>query len=138
MALQWISGGKTFAHLDDRASTLFHSLDGSPKASATRAPSADLYHKSETNPRFCPLIRPDPRVIPGYFCKVVLEIHIRLEATGTDDEYKAGPTDDDLEVLHRAAASPRHDLVRQVGGNVGHRACEIPLCNYTTSRQFEP
>lgn len=50
---------------------------------------------------------------------------MRLEATGTDDQYKVWMTDAELERLRRHAATHRDDLIIQLGGYVGLRAFEI-------------
>jgi len=50
---------------------------------------------------------------------------MRLEAAG-DDRTKVWLTDSEIEDLRRAAASPRDDLVIQLGAFCGLRAFEIP------------
>jgi len=51
---------------------------------------------------------------------------MRIEATSVKDQYKVWLTDREIQELRRAAASPRDDLIIQLGAFVGLRAFEIP------------
>ena len=51
---------------------------------------------------------------------------MRLEATKKSDEYKVWLTDSEIEVLRRATAGYRDDIIIQLGAFVGLRSFEIP------------